>query len=92
MTGAERPRVTERSRTLLHKQFANGLKPESQIEAAAKAAEISRPVLIAAAERLGVRTQRRQWWLLSAKLAPELAPDSWGGEVFRRVWRGDGWR
>jgi hypothetical protein len=37
--------------------------PESQIEAAAAAAEIPERLLIAAADALGVRTQHGQWWL-----------------------------
>lgn len=63
--GAEpaRPRVRERAQALLREQLANGPKPASQIEAAAEAAEIPEHSLIDAADALGVRTQRKRWWL-----------------------------
>jgi hypothetical protein len=35
----------------------------SKIEAAAQAAEIPKRELLAACDRLDVRTQRGQWWL-----------------------------
>jgi hypothetical protein len=44
-------------------QAADGPKPASQIEVAAEAAAIPERSLIAAADELGVRTQRGQWWL-----------------------------
>jgi hypothetical protein len=47
----------------VHEQLANGPKPGAQIEAAAEAAEIPERSLIAAADDLGVRTRRGNWWL-----------------------------
>jgi hypothetical protein len=45
---------------LLLAHLANGPKPGALIEAAA---EISERALVAAADVLGVRTQKGQWWL-----------------------------
>jgi hypothetical protein len=55
--------VSEKARALLCEQLADGPKPESQIAAAAEAADISGRTLLAAANALGVRTRRGQWWL-----------------------------
>jgi hypothetical protein len=44
-------------------QLANGPAPGECVKAAATEADISERNLIAAAERLGVRSQRGQWWL-----------------------------
>jgi hypothetical protein len=55
--------VGQRARTLVREQLANGPKPGVQITVAAEAAEIPERSLIAAADALGVRTQRGQWWL-----------------------------
>jgi len=59
------PRVWQ-ARELLQEQLADGPKPGTAIEAAAKAAEIPKHALVAAAERLGVRCRRGQWWLPGA--------------------------
>jgi len=53
----------QRARALLRDQLKHGPKPGAQIEAAARAAEIPEHSLIAAADALGVRTRRGQWWL-----------------------------
>jgi hypothetical protein len=58
-----RPAMSDKARALLCEQLANGPKPESQIAAAAEAADISERTLMAAAGALGVRTRRGQWWL-----------------------------
>jgi hypothetical protein len=50
---------------LLQRQLADGPKPGALVEAAAQAAEIPKRELLAAADVLGVRTQRGQWWLPS---------------------------
>lgn len=63
MTNSEKRRASERAQRLLLEQLANGPRPGSQLEAAAQAAEIPESALIAAADALGVRTQRGQWWL-----------------------------
>jgi hypothetical protein len=44
-------------------QLANGPAPGECVKAAATEADISERNLIAAAERLDVRSQRGQWWL-----------------------------
>jgi hypothetical protein len=44
-------------------QLADGPKPGTEIEAAAKAAAIPERSLIRATDKLNVRTQRGQWWL-----------------------------
>jgi hypothetical protein len=67
----ERPRrrksavagLVERARTLVREQLAKGPKPGAEVAAAAEALEIPERSLIAAADALGVRTQRGQWWL-----------------------------
>jgi len=63
VTNSEKRRASERAQRLLLEQLANGPRPGSQLEAAAEAAAIPESVLIAAADALGVRTQRGQWWL-----------------------------
>jgi hypothetical protein len=55
--------LSERARAFVRNQLAKGPKPGEQITAAAEAAEIPERSLIAAAEALGVRTQRGQWWI-----------------------------
>jgi hypothetical protein len=55
--------VSERAHKLLRQQLASGPKPGVLVEAAAEAADISKRTLISAADALGVRTQRGQWWL-----------------------------
>jgi len=60
---SERRRASERAQRLLLDQLANGPKPGALIEAAAEAAEISERALVAAADVLGVRTLKGQWWL-----------------------------
>jgi hypothetical protein len=42
--------------------LAKGPRRGDLVEAAAERAEISKNVLLAATDALGVRTQRRQWW------------------------------
>jgi hypothetical protein len=58
-----RRRMPERARALLREQLADGPKRRELIEAAAKAAEIPERSLIVAADALGVRTRRGEWWL-----------------------------
>jgi hypothetical protein len=60
---ARKPRPSQRARTLLREQLADGPRPGAQIEATAEAAEIPPRALIAAADVLGVRTRKGQWWL-----------------------------
>jgi hypothetical protein len=43
--------------------LANGTKPQSQIEAAAEAADFPEPSLIVAADALEVRTRKGQGWI-----------------------------
>jgi hypothetical protein len=43
--------------------LADGPAPGESVKAAAAEANVSERTLIAAAERLGVRTQRGNWWL-----------------------------
>lgn len=69
------PGVSKRARELLRAQLADGPRPASQIEAAAKAAKIPERILIAAASVLGVRTQRGQWWLPDWA-APAVRPEA----------------
>jgi hypothetical protein len=56
-------RVGQRAQALVREQLANGPRLESQIEAAAEAAEIPPRSLIAAADALGERCRQGQWWL-----------------------------
>jgi hypothetical protein len=51
---------------LLQRQLADGPKPGALVEAAAQAAEIPKRTLIAAADALGVRTRKGQWWIPGA--------------------------
>jgi hypothetical protein len=55
--------VRARARALLREQLADGPRHGEHVIAAAAEADISERNLIAAAERLGVRSQRGQWWL-----------------------------
>jgi hypothetical protein len=48
---------------LVRAQLAHGPKPGALIEAAAEADEIPERSLIVAADALGVRIRRGQWWL-----------------------------
>jgi hypothetical protein len=59
----ETSRVSERAQRLLRAHLASGPKRGELIEAAAEAAGIPESSLIKAADVLGVRTQRGQWWL-----------------------------
>jgi hypothetical protein len=58
-----RGRPSTRAQKLVCEQLANGPKPGSAVMAAAYLADISEQSLIAAADALGVRVQRGQWWL-----------------------------
>jgi hypothetical protein len=55
--------VSERAQRLLRAHLASGPRRGELIEAAAEAAGIPESSLIKAADVLGVRTQRGQWWL-----------------------------
>jgi hypothetical protein len=55
--------VSERAQRLLRTHLASGPKRGELIEAAAEAAGIPGSSLIKAADVLGVRTRRGQWWL-----------------------------
>jgi hypothetical protein len=57
--------LSERTRAFVREQLANGQRPGSEIAAAAEALEIPKRSLIAAADELGVRTQRGRWWIPS---------------------------
>jgi hypothetical protein len=54
--------VTERAERCQRELLANGLAPGECVKTAAAEAKVSEHNLIAAAERLGVRSQRGQWW------------------------------
>jgi hypothetical protein len=60
---SETSRVSERAQRLLRAHLASGAKRGELIEAAAEAAGIPATSLIKAADVLGVRTQKGQWWL-----------------------------
>jgi hypothetical protein len=51
------------ARALLREHLADGPKPGTLVDAAAKEAEIPERSLLAATDGLEVRTQRGQWWL-----------------------------
>jgi hypothetical protein len=59
---SQSPKV-QQARALLREQLANGPRSGALVEAAARAAEIPKPALLAATDALGVRTHRGQWWL-----------------------------
>jgi hypothetical protein len=62
--GNGRPGVKERAEAFVCEQLANGPRYGELVKRdAAEYAKISERTLIAAAERLGVRTQRGNWWL-----------------------------
>jgi hypothetical protein len=61
--GNGRPRVKERAERCLREQLANGPRCGERVIAAAAEVDVSERTLIAAAERLGVRTRRGEWWL-----------------------------
>ena len=62
--GNGRPRAKERAEAFVREQLAYGPRHGDLVKRdAAEYAKISERTLIAAAERLGVRTQRGQWWL-----------------------------
>jgi hypothetical protein len=61
----------------VREQLANGPKPRSQIEAAVKAADIPERSLIVAADMLGVRTQKGQWYDDGKRVADTLAHTHW---------------
>jgi hypothetical protein len=56
-------RPLAQARELVREHLKHGPAPGAAIEAAAQAAAIPKPALIAAAEALGVRTKRGEWWL-----------------------------
>lgn len=58
-----RGRPSKRARALVREQLANGPRPGDEVLAAADVAQIPEWSLIAAANALGVRTRRGQWWL-----------------------------
>jgi hypothetical protein len=58
-----RPPRIQQARALLREQLTGGPKPGALVEAAAKAAEIPKRELLAAADALGVRCRRGRWWL-----------------------------
>lgn len=64
-----RGRPSERAQALVREQLADGPKPGAEIEAAARAAEISEHALIAAADVLGVRVRKGKWWIPPADKA-----------------------
>jgi hypothetical protein len=61
--GNGRPRAKERAERCLRELLADGPAPGEQVIVAAAEADVSKRTLIAAAERLGVRCRRGQWWL-----------------------------
>ena len=58
-----RPRVTERAERRLLEELADGPASGAHVIAAAAEVDVSERTLIAAAERLGVRSRRGQRWL-----------------------------
>jgi hypothetical protein len=66
----------------VREQLANGPKPRSQIEAAVKAADIPERSLIVAADMLGVRTQKGQWYDDGKRVADTLAHTHWACKPF----------
>jgi cytosine/adenosine deaminase-related metal-dependent hydrolase len=56
-------RVKERAERCLREQLANGPRYGEHVIAAAAEVDVSERTLIAAAERLGVRCRRGEWWL-----------------------------
>jgi hypothetical protein len=68
---APQPRVAKRrTRALLRKQLKHGPRPGAQIEAAAQAADIPKPVLLAVTDELGVRIKRGEWRLSDHRVPP----------------------
>jgi len=61
-----RPPRVQQALELLQRQLADGWKPGALVEAAAQAAEIPKRELLAAADVLGVRTRKGQWWIPGA--------------------------
>jgi hypothetical protein len=61
---------------LARKLLANGPVPAESIKAAAAEAKVSERYLIAAAERLGVRSQRGQGWLPGQTSSSDSSPAS----------------
>jgi hypothetical protein len=59
--------VVSDGRAPVREQFADGPRPESQIEAPAEATKIPERTLIVAASVLGVRTRRGQWGHINSK-------------------------
>jgi hypothetical protein len=55
--------ATTSSSEMLREHLANGPESRTLIEAAAEALEIPERSPIVAADELGVRTQRGQWWI-----------------------------
>lgn len=60
------------AKALVRAQLANGPKPEEDILADADFVAIPGRTLIAAADALGVRTRRGQWWLPWARGVPRF--------------------
>jgi hypothetical protein len=58
-----RGRPSKRAQALVREQLKHGPKPESAVMAAAHFADIPERSLIAAADAIGVRTRKGQWWL-----------------------------
>lgn len=61
--GTARLSAPKRAEAIVREQLANGPVPGDLVKAVAAEAKVSERFLIAAAERLGVRSQRGQWWL-----------------------------
>jgi hypothetical protein len=53
---------------LVREQLKYGPRPEASVLAAASFADIPERALIAAADALGVRTRKGQWWIPDRRL------------------------
>jgi hypothetical protein len=56
-----------RAQALVREQLKYGPRPEATVMAAASCADISERSLIAAADALGVRARKGQWWIPDRK-------------------------
>ena len=65
-----RGRPSRRAQALVREQLAHGPKRGEEVRAAGEAAEISGRTLIAAADALGVRVRKGQWWLPGGSESP----------------------
>jgi hypothetical protein len=73
--GNGRPRAPERAERCLRELLADGPRHGEHVIAAAAEVDVSERTLIAAAERLGVRSQRGQWRLFTRRgERPKLSP------------------